>query len=176
MKQSTGWKPLPILLKALFVILILQVIFSLFNLVKIPQFGYNPIPQISYHLLGFKIYGIFGLTAVILLDVIGKSTLLVAVWRRFTWAWKYGVAYFVFLIVNNAFLILPSKELPVLRQLLELPEQVKLNTGQGILAEVVAISVVVVIIVVIILVATARAFGLDAVLLFIIYRKRKYFE
>jgi len=88
---SGGRKPLPSLLKVLFVILVLGVLSSLAS-----------IRNAQYILFGFQFGGIPALLAMVLLDIIGAMVLLFGLWKKPSWAWKYGLAYLGFLVINGA--------------------------------------------------------------------------
>ena len=86
-----GRKPLPSLLKVLFVILVLGVLSSLAS-----------IRNAQYVLFGFQFGGIPAMLAAVLLDIIGAMVLLFGLWKKPAWAWKYGLAYLGFLVINGA--------------------------------------------------------------------------
>lgn len=183
MEPKNNRKKLPLLLKIFLVVLTTELVFELFNLVKFfIYFGYDFVPQISYHIFGFGVSGIVALATTILINEVGKTILLVGVWKRSQWIWRYGSIYFAFLIINNIF--------PIFRELsyfkifaIDFMQRLEsfviaqnhglvMNEGLKITTDIIGV----IIIVLIILVALARMTGLDILLLFIFYRKREYLK
>ncbi len=94
MPQEKGWKPLPDLLKVLFVILLIFAISIFYSA------GFNYRTNYPSLMLGMPIYGI---TAAIYIGLYAAGTivLLIALWNRYDWAWKYGAAYFAYSILDR---------------------------------------------------------------------------
>ena len=91
-KNRNGWwKPLPSLLKLLFVVLVLGVLSSVVS-----------VGNAQYVLFGFQFGGIPALLAMVLFDIIGAMVLLFGLWKKPSWAWKYGMAYLGFFVLNGA--------------------------------------------------------------------------
>ncbi len=88
-----GWKPLPILLKVLFVLLLLWVAMSIAVLVGMPE------REIAF--FGLILMGVPGMVVVIALDVLAPLTFLHAAWHRLGWGAAFGMLYNAVFIVNN---------------------------------------------------------------------------
>jgi len=93
MVKDTGWKPIPLSLKIVFVLSILWVIGSFFAIQQRYELG---VP-----LLGTFVYGISAVLIVLLLDIIGPLSLLYAVWNRKAWGPKVASSYMGFFIINS---------------------------------------------------------------------------
>jgi hypothetical protein len=93
MTKKYGWKPLPLSLKILFVILILWSIGSVLNLSNLYE---NGLP-----LFGVFVYGIFASTVAVILDIIGPMTFLYTLWNRKSWGVIWAFSYIGFFILNS---------------------------------------------------------------------------
>jgi len=102
MKKQTGWKPIPLSLKILFVVFILWSIGSILNLPNLYESG---LP-----LFGVFVYGIIAILVVLLLDIIGPMTFLYALWNRKSWATTWAFSYIGFFIFNSAVALFTVRE------------------------------------------------------------------
>ena len=98
----TGWRPLPLLLKVLFVMLVLWVAMSVMVLVTMPE------REIAF--LGLLLSGTAGALVVIVLDVLCPLAFLVAAWRRLGWGAAFGIFYNGVFILNNLIALLLFRE------------------------------------------------------------------
>ena len=101
-EKDTGWKPIPLPLKVLFVVFVLWLVGSMMNL---PNLFNNGMP-----LLGSFVYGMTAAVIVLLLDVIGPVTFLFALWSRKSWAVKWAFAYIGIFILNNTVALFTVRE------------------------------------------------------------------
>ncbi len=76
-EKKTGWKPIPLPLKILFVVFIFWMVGAVMNL---PNLIENGLP-----LFGTFVYGMAAVLVVLLLDIIGPITFLFALWNRKSW-------------------------------------------------------------------------------------------
>lgn len=86
----TAFMKRPRSIRFLLVVLALNIIFSLLF-----------IADSEYFLLANFISGPLAVALKLLLNVISGSVLFIAIWNRYRWAWKYGVVYFGFFMVNG---------------------------------------------------------------------------
>jgi len=93
MTQATGWKPIPLPLKILSVLMLLWTVGALMNLPNLMQ---NGLP-----LLGTFVSGITALLVVLVLDFIGPLTFLFALWTRKSWGPKWAFIYLGLFILNG---------------------------------------------------------------------------
>ena len=114
MEIQTGWKPIPLSLKILFVVFVLWSIGSLF---AIPMRYESGLP-----FLGVFVYGIVASLIVLLLDFVAPITFLFALWKRQSWAASFALSYIAVFIVNIAVAIVTVREqlglMPILIPLL----------------------------------------------------------
>jgi len=105
-EQNQGWQPMPVSLKILFVVLTLWMVGSVMNL---PNLYENGMP-----LFGTMVTGVTATILPVMLDLIGPSVFLFALWTRKSWAICWALGYNGVFIVNNtvAFITL-SQELGV---------------------------------------------------------------
>ncbi len=90
-----GWKPLPLSLKILFVLLTISVVSSFFSLISFQDYLSTPI-----FVLGIEIVGWLTI-AYWLLSIIAHVFLLHAMWMRKHWAWKFGLAVYLFFALTT---------------------------------------------------------------------------
>ena len=88
--REIGFKPMPLFLKILFV-------FSVFQIASIIQ---NIFLGSGQFIFVFFVSGILG-SVVLALSLILVVVLAVALWKRYSWAWKYGVALYAFYTLNS---------------------------------------------------------------------------
>ncbi len=101
-KKQKGWKPIPLPLKVLSVVLIFWAAGSAMNL---PNLLENGLP-----LLGVFVYGMTALVVVLLLDIIGPLIFLFALWNRKSWATKWAFTYLGIFILNSAVAFITVRE------------------------------------------------------------------
>jgi hypothetical protein len=94
LKQGKGWKPIPLPLKILSVVMVLWSVGSVMNL---PNLMENGLP-----LFGVFVYGSSSFLVVLLLDIIGPLVFLYALWNRKSWAPKWAFSYIGIFILNSA--------------------------------------------------------------------------
>jgi hypothetical protein len=92
--SETGWKPIPLPLKILFVVLILWAIGAVMNLPNLLE--KNGLP-----LFGNFVYGVSAALVVLLLDIVGPAIFLFAVWSRKSWAANWAYAYMGLFVLNS---------------------------------------------------------------------------
>ncbi len=93
MAQKTGWQPMPLALKIIFVFVAIGTFFSL---ISIPSVG-----NIGYAVFGFSVSGSVATLLTLLISVIGSTIFLVAIWKRLEWAGYFAAGYFGYFILNS---------------------------------------------------------------------------
>ena len=93
MKKETGWKPIPLSQKILFVVLVLWIIGSLFAVQQRYELG---LP-----FFGLYVYGISASLMVIVLDVLAPATFLFGLWTRKSWAPLVAYTYMTIFLING---------------------------------------------------------------------------
>lgn len=106
MAHEKGWKPLPISLKIFFVIYTISLVFSLLGLWSIYK-----ITQLDDPIVRFQVHAILAIVLLFLLNIVASIILLVALWNRYAWGWKYGILYAGYFILDGvrAIISLPAK-------------------------------------------------------------------
>ena len=88
-----GWKPIPLSLKILFVLLVLWVIGSV---MAISERSVSGLP-----FFGMYLYGNSAGLIVLLLDIVGPLTFLFALWNRKAWGPTFAFSYIGIFILNG---------------------------------------------------------------------------
>jgi len=102
MEKQTGWKPIPLSLKVLFVFLVLWAIGTVFAL---PMRFESGIP-----FFGLWLSGIIAGIIVLLLDIVGPITFLFGLWKRKSWAPKVAIIYMSIFILNSVVALFTVRE------------------------------------------------------------------
>jgi len=110
MEKPTGWKPIPLSLKILFVVFILWSIGSVLNMPNLYESGAP--------LFGVFVYGISAITLALLLDIVGPMTFLYALWKRKSWATVWAFSYISVFILNSIVALFTVREQLGLPQIL----------------------------------------------------------
>ena len=97
-----GWKPIPLPLKILFIVLVLWLVGSVMSL---PNLYENGMP-----LFGTFVYGLSATILPLLLDFIGPVVFLFALWSRKSWAANWALAYNGIFILNNLVAFITVRE------------------------------------------------------------------
>ena len=99
-EHKKGWKPLPTLLKVLFVYGILGLVLGAFSIPGALSID-GALQTGGVSIFGLYIPGDWAAVTFFISSLVGSIVLLLAMWNRSTWAWKYGCAYFGFFILNG---------------------------------------------------------------------------
>ena len=102
MDKQTGWKPIPLPLKILFVAFVLWSTGSLFAIPARYELG---LP-----FFGVFVYGIAASLIVLLLDIVGPITFLFALWNRKYWGPSFAFSYIAVFILNTSAAIFTFRE------------------------------------------------------------------
>ena len=101
-KKQTGWRPIPLALKVLFVVFILWSVGAIFDLPNLYELG---LP-----LFGTFVYGIMASLVVLLLDIIGPIGFLYALWNRKSWGVVWALSYISIFILNSIVALITVRE------------------------------------------------------------------
>lgn len=91
--RPTGWKPIPLALKALSLVMLLWAIGSAMNL---PNLMENGLP-----VLGTFVFGTGAFLVVLILDFIGPAVFFYALWNRKPWGVKWAFFYIGLFVING---------------------------------------------------------------------------
>jgi hypothetical protein len=102
MEKTKGFMPMPLSIKIIFVLFLIGMIFSFIALPFISTTGAS--------FLGVTLTGALGVV-VLLFAIVLQLIFIISLWNRYPWAWKYGIAYLVYGLVNSmlSMLSLPAK-------------------------------------------------------------------
>jgi hypothetical protein len=93
MPKETGWKPIPLSLKVLFVLFVLWIVGSVMAISSRYELG---LP-----FFGMFVYGVIACFIVLLLDIVGPLAFLFALWKRESWGPKVAYIYMGIFIINS---------------------------------------------------------------------------
>jgi hypothetical protein len=105
-----GWKPIPLALKTLSLVMILWSVGSAMNLANLLE---NGLP-----LLGRFVHGFSAFLVVLLLDFIGPAVFLYALWNGKPWGPKWAFFYIGLFIINGLIALLTVRDQLGLMQIL----------------------------------------------------------
>jgi len=142
--KEKGWKPLPFQLKVLFVISGLGTLLSLLTVETIMETGLS--------FLGFLFKGTGALIPLTISAII-SIIFLYGLWIRTKWAWKFGIGYYIYGIVNSILSLFTLSGRPLLQGTLTI-QSMYLTAAIGLFFGVL----------------------LYGLFIFVLYRNRKYFN
>jgi len=158
--MSKGWKPLPVILKIIFVILVFRVFFSIFSI--------SPSFDNGFDIFGFTLYGLYAVNIFFILKTLLPLVILVCMHQRYRHTWIIAVVYFFFMSMSILFTLTNSADmlqrfLEQMPAMFELPAGMNENEFQKMLLLSLKVSVV-----------FSALFELGIAVLFFV--KRKYFS
>lgn len=115
--MNFGWKPMPVILKVIWVILIVSASFSIFSVMGAFDAGYD--------LPGLHLERMAAVNVAFLLNMVLPVLLIIAMYRRHRGTVAFAIVYFLFFVVNSLFVLqnIDSKIELVLSQMPELSEE-----------------------------------------------------
>ena len=90
--METGWKPMPVIIKIIWIIMIVNASLSLFTLISVYSQGTD--------LVGITFYGLTAVNLVFVINLLLPVLLIVGIYKRFKYIWAAVVVYFVFIAVD----------------------------------------------------------------------------
>lgn len=99
---ESGWKPIPLSLKILFVLFVLWAVGSVFALPGRVEQG---LP-----FFGVFVYGVIAGSIVLVLDIAGPLGFLFGLWKRRSWAVLLAFAYISVFVLNSAVALFTVRE------------------------------------------------------------------
>jgi hypothetical protein len=115
--MNKGWKPMPVILKVIWVILVISSFFSIFTVIGTYDAGYD--------LLGMHLERIMAVNAAFILNMVLPVLLIIAMYQRHKATTLFAIIYFLFFIVNGLFILqnIDAKIELVLAQMPEMGEE-----------------------------------------------------
>lgn len=88
---------MPVVFKIIWILLLIGTFFSLFGVFAAAKQGYM--------VLGQQLYGLWGANTMFAVSILFPVILLVAMYKRLSWAWIWGVILYLFMCVNELLMI-----------------------------------------------------------------------
>jgi|WetSurMetagenome_2_1015567.scaffolds.fasta_scaffold178867_2 drug/metabolite transporter (DMT)-like permease len=95
MEHQHGWKPMPVLLKIIWILLLIGAFFALFSVFTAPKSGYQ--------FFGTTVYGLWAANSMFIVNILIPVILLIAMFKRYKWTWILGMIVYAFMIINEGF-------------------------------------------------------------------------
>jgi hypothetical protein len=110
MERSHGWKPMPVILKVIWILLLLGAVLSIVSVFTASKEGFV--------ILGKTIYGLWAANSMFALNILAPVILVIAMYKRYRWAWIWGVMLYLFIIVNEVMMLGHVREMvePILAE------------------------------------------------------------
>lgn len=158
--MNNGWKPLPVILKIIYVILVFRVFFSFLSL--------SPSFDKGFDFFGFTLYGLIAINIVFIFKVLLPLVILVCMHKRYVHTWLIAVVYFLvsslsvfFNLMNTSAML--SRALEQMPEIFQVPQGISEDEFTTMLKIAFGFSIVL-----------SALFEL--VIMIIFYVKRKYFR
>lgn len=90
-KRETGWKPLPLSIKVIFVFLCIGLVSQLNSLFSVYQYGYG--------FFGVYAHGVMAVLLAVLFPLAAQFFLVLGIWKRESWVSWYGWLFYLVLIL-----------------------------------------------------------------------------
>ena len=154
--METGWKPMPVIIKIVWIIMIVGASLSLFTLISAYSQGTD--------LVGITFYGLTAVNLVFVINLLLPVLLIVGIYKRFKFIWAAVVVYFVLIAVDALFSIplIDNKVMLLAEQqsdsIEELGEEMFFTIGRAVM---------------LFMIVMGTAFNIAIAIIF--YIKRKYF-
>ncbi len=92
MERAAGWKPMPIVFKIIWILLVIGFCFSLVGVFSAAQ---------GYTFMGINLYGKWATNTMFFVNLVLPIVLIIAMIRRFKWTWIYAIFAHLFFVVNG---------------------------------------------------------------------------
>ena len=154
--METGWKPMPVIIKIVWIIMIVGASLSLFTLIGVYSQGTD--------LVGITFYGLTAVNLVFVINLLLPVLLIVGIYKRFKFIWAAVVVYFILIAVDALFSIplIDNKVMMLAEQqsdsIEELGEEMFFTIGRAVM---------------LFMIVMGTAFNIAIAIIF--YIKRKYF-
>lgn len=91
--MEKGWKPMPVILK---IIWIIQIVTAFFALLQI-----GGIYNVGFEFMGFSLYGLYALNVFFIFKIVIPVFVIIGIHQRYRFIWIAAVSYFVLMAVNG---------------------------------------------------------------------------
>lgn len=111
--MNSGWKPLPVILKIIFVVLAIRVFFSIFSIA--PSFDKG------FDFFGYTLYGLYAINVVFIFKILLPLIIMFVMHKRKSYTWIAAAIYF-FVISLSIFLTLTNMTDMLERMMEQMPQ------------------------------------------------------
>lgn len=118
--MNKGWKPLPVILKIIFVILAFRVFNSIFSL----SFSFEQ----GFDFFGFTFYGLYAINVFTVVKILVPIIILVEMFQRNSYTWIVAAIYFFILAVSTLLSLMNLTDM-VARIMEQMPEFFQVPEG-----------------------------------------------
>jgi hypothetical protein len=155
--MEKGWKPMPVILKIIWIILIVNTFFAVLAIAGVYSNGFD--------FLGIPMYGMYAINVFFLVKIVLPVVLIVGMHQRYRWIWMIAAGYYFLFAINAALSIMLIEEtsVKVMEQVSEIPQGIDEESFVMILRMALILSFI-----------FSTLFNLAVMIFFII--KRKYFQ
>ena len=114
--MDKGWKPMPVILKIIWILLIVETFFAVLTVASIYGIGFE--------FMGFSLAGMVALDVFFVAKIALPIVLIIGMHQRYGWIWIVALAYYLLFAVNGFASITNIGELQnkILEQMPEIPE------------------------------------------------------
>jgi hypothetical protein len=153
---NKGWKPMPVILKIIWIILIVQTFFSVLTIASVYGNGFD--------FMGNSFSDKWALNVFFIIKLAFPIVLILGMHQRYNWIWVFAIAYFLILVVDGFanLSIMNVLQNKILEQMPETPEGISEEMYLQMIRMILIISLV-----------AGSLFNLAILILFAV--KRKYF-
>ena len=113
---NKGWKPMPVILKIIWIILIVQTFFSVLTIASVYGNGFE--------FMGFYLFGLMAINVFFFVKLAIPIVLIIGMHQRYGWIWIMALIYFLMFVVNG-FACLPLLDIlqnKILEQMPDVPQ------------------------------------------------------
>jgi hypothetical protein len=116
--MEKGWKPMPVILKIVWIILIVNAFFSLLALGGIYSNGFD--------FMGFPLYGLYAINVLFLTKIVLPVVIIVGMHQRYRWVWIVAAGYYLMFAINGfaSIDLVEETKIKIFEQMPEIPEGV----------------------------------------------------
>jgi hypothetical protein len=154
--MEKGWKPMPVILKIIWILLIIEAFFALLTIASVYGAGFA--------FMGFSLYGMPALDIFFVSKIALPIVLIVGMHQRYGWLWLVALCYYLMFAVNGfaSIAIVGEIQDKMLEQMPEIPEGISEDMYYQVIHWTLIISLII-----------GALFNIA--IMIIIFIKRKYF-
>lgn len=114
--MDKGWKPMPVILKIIWILLIVEAFFAILNIASVYNTGFE--------FMGFSMYGMIALDIFFVSKIALPIVIIIGMHQRYGWIWIVALCYYLLFVVNGfaTIAIIGEIQNKMLEQMPEIPE------------------------------------------------------